>query len=135
MTKRECAIIMAVTGVCLLKGDDLKYFYEYTYEILGYPLFTHEIPEHADEIKEKAKEDFRLICATATDDLQPAPHGEWIERDGLRFDPVKMERMYVTAIECSRCHCGFIPDNGVNAKHKYHFCPSCGSRMEFQPER
>ena len=39
MTKRECAVIMAFTGVCMLKGDDLKYFYEYVFEIMGRPIF------------------------------------------------------------------------------------------------
>lgn len=72
MTKRECAVIMAFTGVTMLKGDDLEYFYQYVYEIMGRPLLTHELPEYADEIKEKAKPDFIMLCADATNEKQPA---------------------------------------------------------------
>lgn len=129
MTKRECAVIMAFTGVCLLKGDDLIYFYEYVYEIMGRPLFTHEIAKYADEIKEKAKPDFILICATATNERQPAPHGEWCKGLAYRLNPKTFQRLTVDAITCSLCKCSFIPDNGVNAEHKYHFCPSCGADM------
>lgn len=67
MTKRECAIIMAYTGVCMLKGDNLKYFYEYVSELMGKPMHTSEIGEQADIIKALAKDDFFELCATATD--------------------------------------------------------------------
>ena len=129
MTKRECAVIMAFTGVCMLKGDDLKYFYEYVFEIMGRPIFTHEIAKYADEIKEKAKPDFIRICAEATNQRQPAPCGFWNVSTAIRFDPIRKERSPVTAIICSRCSCGYIPDNGVNDKSKYYYCPSCGADM------
>lgn len=65
MTQRECAIVMAYTGVCMLKGDDLQIFYDYVAEIMGHPLYTHEIGEQADTIKDAAKDDFMKLCATA----------------------------------------------------------------------
>ena len=65
MTKRECAIVMAYTGVCMLKGDDLQVFYDYVAEIMGRPLYTHEIGEQADTIKDAATDDFMKLCATA----------------------------------------------------------------------
>lgn len=65
MTQRECAIVMAYTGVCMLKGDDLQIFYDYVAEIMGRPLYTHEIGEQADTIKDAAKDDFMKLCATA----------------------------------------------------------------------
>lgn len=68
MTKQECAIVMAYTGVCMLKGDDLQVFYDYVAEIMGRPLYTHEIGEQADTIKEAAKDDFMKLCATAKDE-------------------------------------------------------------------
>lgn len=67
MTKRECVIVMAYTGVCMLEGDNLKYFYSYVTELMGKPLYSHEIGEQADTIKEAAKDDFINLCATATD--------------------------------------------------------------------
>ena len=65
MTKRECAIVMAHTDVAMLKGDDLSHFYDYLEEIFGRKIYTHEIPDLADEIKEKSKTDFIRLCAEA----------------------------------------------------------------------
>lgn len=68
MTKKECAIVMAYTGVCMLVGDDLKYFYDYVSTLMDKPLLSHEIGERADLIKEAAKDDFFELCKTATYD-------------------------------------------------------------------
>jgi len=65
MTNRECAIVMAYTGITMLSGDNLKYFYDYVSEILGEPVFTHEFYTRANEIKEKSKPDFLQLCAEA----------------------------------------------------------------------
>jgi len=69
MTKRECAIVMAYTGVCMLAGkENLPIFYEYIEEKIGRPVYTHELPELAEEIKEKTERDFLKLCKTATDE-------------------------------------------------------------------
>jgi HEPN domain-containing protein len=68
MTKRECAIIMAYTGVCMLAGENFSIFLNYVEEKLGRPVYTHELPELADEIKEKTERDFLKLCKTATDE-------------------------------------------------------------------
>lgn len=65
MTYRECAVVMAYTGTCMLTGDKLKHFYSYVSEILGEPVWTHELGIRADEIKEKSKPDFLHLCAEA----------------------------------------------------------------------
>ena len=65
MTKRECAIVMAFTGTAMLKGDDLDIFYQYLYEIMGRPVYTHEIGIIAEEIKESARADFIRLCSEA----------------------------------------------------------------------
>lgn len=67
MTKRECAVIMVYTGTCMLTGDDLDYFYEYISELMGRPVYTHELPALADDLKEKAKPDFIRLCREATE--------------------------------------------------------------------
>lgn len=68
MTKRECAIVMAFTGTAMLKGDDLDVFYQYLSEIMGRPVYTHEIGILADEIKESARADFIQLCSEAACD-------------------------------------------------------------------
>ena len=57
MTKRESAIIGAFTGILAGPFDAM---HEYIEEIMGRPVFTHEMGnEHVMlEIKEKSKADF-----------------------------------------------------------------------------
>lgn len=62
MTDKERAIIMAYTGVAMLCGDKFNIFHKYVEQLMGRPVFTHELPSLADEIKEKAKSDFVLLC-------------------------------------------------------------------------
>ena len=40
MTKHECAVVMAYTGIAMLKGDDLFHFYDYLSGIIGRPVYT-----------------------------------------------------------------------------------------------
>lgn len=58
MTKREAAIVSAYTGYLIGEFSD---FHAYAEEIMGRPLFTHEFPSIADELKEKSKKDFMSI--------------------------------------------------------------------------
>jgi hypothetical protein len=63
MTDREKAIVMAYTGACMLTGDKFQIFHKYVEEIMGRPIWTHEMAQLADEIKEKSKDDFMKLCA------------------------------------------------------------------------
>lgn len=69
MTKRECAIVMAYTGVCMLAGEDFGIFHKYVEQVMGAPVYTHELAfeEVQDEIKRRVWPDFLQLCATATD--------------------------------------------------------------------
>ena len=64
MTDRERAIITAYTGVCMLSGNSLLVFYEYLEEIMGRPVWTHELANKfvEKEIKAKSKADFIALC-------------------------------------------------------------------------
>lgn len=62
MTDKEKAIVMAYTGICMLKEDKFNIFHKYVEDLMGRPVFTHEIGLLANEIKEKAKEDFIRLC-------------------------------------------------------------------------
>ena len=65
MTDKEKAIVMAHTGICMLSGDKFQIFHKYVEEIMGRPVYIHEMAIKAisDEIKEKSKADFIAICA------------------------------------------------------------------------
>ena len=63
MTKREAAVVMAFTGVALLVGDDFTYFHKYVEELMGRPVWTHELPTLEDEIKRRAYPEMRGIIA------------------------------------------------------------------------
>ena len=62
MTDKEKAIVMAYTGVVMLKGDKIQIFYEYVEKIMGRPILTHEMAQLATKIKEKSKDDFIKLC-------------------------------------------------------------------------
>lgn len=68
MTKRECAIVEAYTGICMLTGEDTRYFYEYIKDKLGFLIYTHELAdkEVQQKIKDASKQDFIELCRTAT---------------------------------------------------------------------
>jgi len=70
MTKHECAIVTAFTGITMLTGEDIGIFYKYIEDKIGRPIWTHELaaPEMWHRIKEACKEDFIELCRTATDE-------------------------------------------------------------------
>ena len=74
MTDREKAIVMAYTGITMLMGDKFNIFHKYVEDILGKPVFTHELGLLADEIKEKSKADFMTLCAD--ENPRPEPYKE-----------------------------------------------------------
>jgi hypothetical protein len=63
MTDREKAIVMAHTGICMLTGDKFQIFHKYVEDIMGRPIWTHDIGFLENEIKEKSKDDFIALCA------------------------------------------------------------------------
>ena len=67
MTKLECAIIMAHTGVTMLTGEDIIIFYKYIEDIMERPVWTHELANKniVEEIKNRSREDFIKLCSTA----------------------------------------------------------------------
>lgn len=87
MTKREAAIVSAYTGYLI---GEFKDFHAYAEEVMGRPVFTHEFPSIAEELKEKSKKDFMSI---KIGNKEVAP--EWLyhspyERDSwVDFDAVE----------------------------------------------
>lgn len=71
MTDKEKAIVMAHTGICMLTGDKFQIFHKYVEDIMGRPIFTHEMGWLEDEIKEKSKADFIALCADESSSEKP----------------------------------------------------------------
>ena len=70
MTKHECAIITAYTDITMLKGNDLKYLYDYLSGIIGRPVYSHEISAVIDQYKNTIiKNDFLALCRNATEEV------------------------------------------------------------------
>ena len=65
MTDKERAIVMAYTGVTMLTGDKFSIFHKYIEDILGRPIWTHELADLSvwKEIEEKLKKDFLDLCS------------------------------------------------------------------------
>lgn len=70
MTKHECAVVMAYTGVTMLSGNDFGIFHKYCEDLLCRPIYTHEfaIELVANNIKKLAEPEFIKICEEATDE-------------------------------------------------------------------
>lgn len=62
MTDREKAIVEAYTGVVMLTGEKLNIFYKYVADLMGRPVYTHELPALAEEIKKRSRNDFIELC-------------------------------------------------------------------------
>lgn len=71
MTKQECAIVMAYTGIAMLTGDDFDIFHKYVENIMERPVWTHELPILVGEIKARSRKDFVKLCREATDGGDP----------------------------------------------------------------
>ncbi len=67
MTKKECAIVMAFTGITMLSGEDFRIYHRYIEDIMGRPVWTHELANESvvKEIKEKSRYDFLKLCESA----------------------------------------------------------------------
>lgn len=55
MTRREATIVSAYTGYFIGELDDL---YKYLSELVGRPVYTHEIPAVLVEYHSRIKQDF-----------------------------------------------------------------------------
>lgn len=71
MTKHECAVMMAYTGIAMLQGEDLHYFYAYLSKISGRNIYTHEIPIVVSHYRDSTiRRDFLNLCRNATEEEQ-----------------------------------------------------------------
>lgn len=73
MDDREKAIVTAFTGITMLAGERLLEFYKYLEELFGRPVYTHEIPRLAEEIKKRSRDDFIALCMEKEE-----PQWKWI---------------------------------------------------------
>ena len=114
MTDKEKAIIMASTGICMLKGDKFQIFHKYIEDLMGRKVFTHEIGLLEAEIKEKSKADFYSLCAEDDIEEKQTNTAEWVALDDYPSEDW----------ECDNC--GFAI---AGIEEPYRFCPNCGKKM------
>lgn len=95
MTKQECAIIMAHTGICMLTGEEFNEFNKYVEYIMGRPVWTHELAskEVQEEIKKKSEDDFMRLC-------KEAKSNGWIDDEER---PPEENGRYLVRVRSSDC--------------------------------
>lgn len=83
MTDREKAIITAYTGITMLTGEKFSIFHKYIEDLLGRPIWTHELANSDvwEEIKEKSKPDFIKLCQ---DEAAAEKMTDLISREALK---------------------------------------------------
>lgn len=86
MTDREKAIVTAYTGVTMLMGEKFSIFHKYIQDLLGRPIWTHELASEAvwNEIKEKSKPDFLKLCVDELDWV-PIKYRPLTEEERIKF--------------------------------------------------
>lgn len=104
----------------MLSGDKFQIFHKYVEEIMGRPVYTHEMAIKAvdDEIKEKAKAEFIALCAE-----QEPKTGRWIP---VGYDGYADGNPVYDWWECSECGWEHTGDEETLTP----YCPNCGAKME-----
>lgn len=66
MTLKERVIVETYTGYCMTSPEERDEIYKYMAEIMGRPVYTHELADKAvqEELREKALPDFKALCIT-----------------------------------------------------------------------
>lgn len=69
MTKEECVIITAFTGISMLQGKDIGLLYKYAESKFGYPIMTHDMASEKfwEKLKHESENDFFDLCMNATE--------------------------------------------------------------------
>lgn len=98
MTNVEKAIIMAYTGTCMLTEDKFNIFHEYVEKLMGRPVYTHELGFLADEIKEKAKDDFIELCKADAEQTSTLDKIRDEIEEIETYDGLYIDRAYVLEI-------------------------------------
>lgn len=78
MTLRERVIVETYTGVCMTSADERNEVYKYMAEIMGRPVFTHELAskEIQEQLQERSKADFIALCRPYVDPYNKFPYIE-----------------------------------------------------------
>ena len=90
MTDYEKAVVMAHTGIVMLKAEKFNIFHQYVEKIMGRPIYVHEMAykEISDEIRERSKADFLRICEEDSDEKS-----EFVSQRKLQEATWKMEKL------------------------------------------
>lgn len=86
MTKREAAIVSAYTGYLIGEFSD---FHAYAEEIIGRPIFVHELSSIAENLKENSRKDFMSIKIEEDETPEWLYHMPMEDRCVINFDAVE----------------------------------------------
>ena len=155
MTDKEKAVIMAHTGICMLTGEKFSIYHKYIEELMGRPVFTHELAnaKTVNQIKEKSKEDFLKLCK---DEFVPESCEDYISRkdaidtaieavddwDGgynlTRADIIEKAIKSLPSVQ-PKAKTGYWECNELFGDGEIQFvnirCSECGNEMRISPYR
>jgi len=83
MTLKERVIVETYTGTCMITGGDREELYKYWAELMGRPVYTHEIAskEIQEQLQEKSKADFVALCRSDGETDSRAAKGDMLMND------------------------------------------------------
>lgn len=141
MTNKEKAIIMAHTGICMLAGEDFDIYHEYIQEIMGRPVYTHELAEKSvmDEIVQKSRSDFIMLCkkkeADSRMEEKPPVFEERESTQAIDYADGSGEMKIIRYADWLCPVCGwFVGERYIPRMHsqqKSDFCSRCGQAIDW----
>lgn len=130
MTDRERAICECYTGIIFCTGEQRNELYKYLHELFGRPIYTHEMPQLADEIIQKSKADFIKVCKGENINEQPTADEEKVK---CGYWEVVSDEYEICASEfvCSICKESFVSSELTDEQflQMMKHCPNCGAKM------
>jgi len=118
MTLRERVIIEVYTGYCMTSGEERKEVYKYMSELMGRPVYTHELANKSiqDELHKRAQLDFISLCTDGwiycSDRL---PTREECQKNDNRFIVTDGNRTYTRDFDyIEKCFCQPYVSNTFN---------------------
>lgn len=134
MTLEEKVIVSAYTGYLMC---DMSEVHKYVEELLGRPVWTHEmaIPEVQAKIQEKARQAFLDICNTKSEDKKIG----FVCNEDLKapiFDQydIATDLRYYTCPYCRAKFSEISLDQQAQNGFDPH-CPSCAKRFDMEGVR
>lgn len=107
MTLKERVVVEVYTGICMVTGNDRDEVYKYMAEIMGRPVYSHELADKKimKELREKSRDDFVKLCQAGNTNA---------DRIRSMTDEELEDFLFHIGVNCALCN-----ENGGCESHRF----------------